>query len=645
MVSVASWSLPRPRRNGPPFYSKSNVVMVLEQVGVLLELQGANPFRVRSYQNASRTLAALEENLWSVTSENRLTDVKGIGKGIAGLISEALTKGTWGDIGNLYSSVPPGLIQMLSIPGLGPKRIKQFHDELGIDSIERLKVAGENGHLQELDRMGVKSEQKVLDGIELLKRFSGRRRLDVGLLYGEALETRIAAMEGVSRAQLAGSTRRRKETIGDLDIVAAVRPEDVETVTEQILTLPGIADVKGAGSSKVSIILGTEFFSEEVIESGLDGGVLEALGGDAYEEMASNTTIDAQVRLVPPHVFPFTLAYFTGSKEHNVRMRQRALDNGLRLNEFGLFPVDAVGDLKGIEAAEYSLPAENESDIYAHLDLQWVAPELREDSGEIEAAILGKLPNLMEPSMLKGSFHNHTTASDGTASLSQMAEAAQNLGWEFLGIADHSQILQIASGLSPEELVSQSEEIRELNENWSDKGTDFRLFHGNECDILPDGGLDYSDEERSILDHVVGSVHQLPTWVKRDEDENTEALITAIENPSFTILGHPTGRILGGRDGFAVDLHAVLRRMGELNAEGELKVVEINASPYRLDLDWRFCRYAKEQGVPISINPDAHSPQGLKDVWFGAQIARKGWLEETDILNCRSGADLEQLLW
>jgi len=645
MVSVASWSLPRPRRNGPPFYSKSNVVMVLEQVGVLLELQGANPFRVRSYQNASRTLAALEENLWLVTSENRLTDVKGIGKGIAGLISEALTKGTWGDIGNLYSSVPPGLIQMLSIPGLGPKRIKQFHDELGIDSIERLKVAGENGHLQELDRMGAKSEQKVLDGIELLKRFSGRRRLDVGLLYGEALETRIAAMEGVSRAQLAGSTRRRKETIGDLDIVAAVRPEDVETVTEQIVTLPGIADVKGAGSSKVSIILGTEFFSEEVIESGLDGGVLEALGGDAYEEMASNTTIDAQVRLVPPHVFPFTLAYFTGSKEHNVRMRQRALDNGLRLNEFGLFPVDAVGDLKGIEAAEYSLPAENESDIYTHLDLQWVAPELREDSGEIEAAIAGKLPDLMEPSMLKGAFHNHTTASDGTASLSQMAEAAQNLGWEFLGIADHSQILQIASGLSPEELVSQSEEIRTLNENWADKGTDFRLFHGNECDILPDGGLDYSDEERSILDHVVGSVHQLPTWVKRDEDENTEALITAIENPSFTILGHPTGRILGGRDGFAVDLHAVLRRMGELNAEGELKVVEINASPYRLDLDWRFCRYAKEQGVPISINPDAHSPQGLKDVWFGAQIARKGWLEQTDILNCRSGADLEQLLW
>ena len=645
MVSVASWSLPRPRRNGPPYYSKSNVVMVLEQVGVLLELKGANPFRVRSYQNASRTLGGLEEDLWAVTSEGRLTDVKGIGKGIAGLITEALTEGTWGEIGELYTSVPSGLIEMLAIPGLGPKRIKQFHDELQIESIDQLRVAGENGHLRELDRMGAKSEQKVLDGIELLKRFSGRRRLDVGLLYGEALEGRIAAMEGVSRAQLAGSTRRRKETIGDLDIVAAVLPEDVEVVTEQIVNLPGIADVKGAGSSKVSIILGTEFFSDEVVDSGLDGGVLEALGGDAYEEMASNTTIDAQVRLVPPHVFAFTLAYFTGSKEHNVRMRQRALDKGLRLNEFGLFPVDQVGDLKGIEAAKFSLPADNESDIYTHLDLHWVPPELREDSGEIEASLAGKLPQLMEPSMLKGAFHNHTTASDGTASLEQMAQAAQDLGWEFLGIADHSQILQVASGLSPDELISQSAEVRALNESWADRGVDFRLFHGNECDILPDGSLDYTDEERSILDHVVGSVHQLPTWMKRDEVENTEALIRAIEEPSFTILGHPTGRILGGRDGFPVDLHAVLRRMGELNAEGHLKIVEINASPYRLDLDWRYCRYAKEQGVPISINPDAHSTQGLKDVWFGAQIARKGWLEQNDIINCRSGAELEQLLW
>ena len=645
MVKVAGWSLPRPRRSGPPYYSKSNVVSVIEQVAVLLELKGANPFRFRSYQNAARTLGSLEEDLWTVTSEGRLTDIKGIGKGMAGLITEALEKGTWGDMGELYTSVPPGLIEMLSIPGLGPKRIKQFHDELGIESIQQLKVAAENGELQDLERMGKKSEQKVLDGIELLSRFAGRRRLNVGILYGQALESRVANMQGVQRAQLAGSARRRKETIGDLDIVAAVEPDDVENVSEQILGLQGIADVKGAGSSKISIILDTEFFSENTLDQSMDGGVLEALGGEAYEEMASNTTIDAQIRLVPPHVFAFTLAYFTGSKEHNVRMRQRALDQGLRLNEFGLFPVDKVGDLKGLEAAKFSLPAKDENDIYAHLGLQWVPPELREDSGEMGQAEKGTLPELVIPSMLKGAFHNHTTSSDGTASLRQMAEAAQEMGWEYLGISDHSQVLQVANGLSPERLVAQSLDVKALNEEWSDAGVNFRLFHGNECDIMPDGSLDFTNEERSVLDHVVGSVHQLSTWIKRDESENTETLIRAIEDPTFTILGHPTGRILGGRDGFDVDMHAVLRRMGELNSEGNLKVVEINASPYRLDLDWRFCKYAKEQGVPVAINPDAHSTQGLKDVWYGTQIARKGWLEKDDILNCRTGEELENLLW
>ena len=226
-----------------------------------------------------------------------------------------------------------------------------------------------------------------------------------------------------------------------------------------------------------------------------------------------------------------------------------------------------------------------------------------------------------------------------------MAKAAQALGWEYLGIADHSQVLQIANGLKPADLITQSEAIRALNESWADEGTDFRLFHGNECDILPDGSLDFTAEERGVLDHVVGSVHQLATWRNRDEDENTEMMIRAIEDDTFTILGHPTGRILGGRDGYEVDLHKVLRRMGELNAEGQLKAVEINASPYRLDLDWRLCKFARDQGVPIAINPDAHTTQGLKDVWFGVQIARKGWLAEADILNCRTGVELEQELW
>ena len=652
MVSVSGYSLPRARRDGPPYYSKSAIIAVLEQISVLLELNGANVFRVRAYQNASRALSGLELDLWAVTEAERLTEVKGIGKGLASLVTEALTYGTWGYIQSLFENTPPGLIEMLGIPGLGPKRIKQFHDELGIESIDELKAAAVEGALAGLERMGEKSQQKVLDGIDLLARFQGRRRLDVGLLYGEAFEARIAAIPGVQRAQLAGSTRRRRETIGDLDIVAAVEPDDVEAVTTSILEIPGIAEVKGAGESKVSIILGTEVFDDlESAASGstesgqdLDSGVLDALGGDAWEELATGTTIDAQVRMVPPHVFPYTLAYFTGSKEHNIRMRQASLERGLRLNEFGLFPIDAVGDAKGLEAAEHSLPATDEADIYAHLDLAWVPPELREDSGEMEVAAAGELPVLIEPSDLTGAFHNHTTYSDGVATLQQMADAAQHNGWEFLGIADHSQILNIGGrqiGLTPEQVEQQAAEIRAMNENWKDSSVDFRIFHGSECDILPDGSLDYTDEVRSIFSHVVGSVHQLPTWKKRDEVDNTEALIKAVENPTFTILGHPTGRILGGRDGFEVDLHAVLRRMGELNAEGELKVVEINASPYRLDLDWRFCKYAKEQGVPIAINPDAHSTKGLADVWFGVQVAKKGWLTKEDVINCRSGSQLE----
>lgn len=646
MASIHGWSLPRSRRDQPPFFSKSQVISVLEQVGILLQLVGANPFRIRAYQNAARTLSSHESDLWNEIQAGTLTEIKGVGKGIAGLISEALSEGTWGDLESLYEQVPKGLIEMLGVPGLGPKRIKQFYDELGIESIAELRSAAEEGALSTLPRMGKKMEEKIIEGIDLLARFTGRRRLDVGLMYGEAFETQVAAISGVQRAQLAGSARRRKESIGDLDVVAAVNLEDAQEVMEALISIPGVAEVKGAGDSKVSLILESTLFEHHNPSTTIDGAVLNALGGDAWEELEANSTIDAQVRLVPPHVFAYTMAYFTGSKEHNVRMRQRALDLGLRLNEFGLFPVDEAGDSKGYEAAKaYGLPSTEESDIYAHLGMKWVPPELREDTGEIEAAMSDKLPNLIEPTQVNGALHNHTTASDGTATLEEMAETAMNLKWQFLGIADHSESLNIGGrsiGIPNEEVAEQGEEIRSLNEKWVDSGVDFRLLHGSECDIFADGKLDYPENVRRNLSHVVGSVHALGSWKNRDEIENTEMLIRAIEDPTFTILGHPTGRIIGGRDGFPVDMHAVLRRMGELNQEGVLKACEINASPYRLDLDWRLCKYAKAQGVPIVINPDAHAPQGLTDVWFGVQIARKGWLESEDILNCLTGAEIEQ---
>ena len=643
VVKSSGWSLPKARSEGPPFITKSQIVTVLEQAGVLLELDGANRFRVIAYQNASRALASLEEDLLVVVNEERITEVKGIGKGLGALITEAVLKGSWGGLPSLYERVPPGLMEIVGIPGLGPKRARTLYEELGVDSVESLKAACEMGHIAPLSGFGDKSQQKYLDGIELLRRYQGRSRMDVGLLYGQALEERVSAIPGVIRAELAGSARRRRETIGDLDIVVGAKPEDHNSVIEAILAFPGIAEVKGHGESKVSLILEADMLGGTGGHGSVDVQLAETL-----RERSSDATIDAQVRIVAPVAFPFTLAYFTGSKEHNIRMRQTAIGRGLRLNEFGLFPEEAAGDSIGMEAAKHTLECADEADIYDHLGMSWVPPEMREDMGEIEAAAEGGvgLPTLIEPSDIKGTLHNHTVASDGTASLEEMAEAAMNLGWEYLGIADHSEVLNIGGrqiGVSATDVPGQAESIRALNEKWRDSGTDFRLLHGSECDILVDGSLDYPDEVRNSLSHVVGSVHALGSWRGRDEIANTEALIRAVEDPTFTVLGHPTGRILQGREGFPVDMHAVLRRMGEINAEGELKAVEINASPYRLDLDWRLCKYAKEQGVPVCINPDAHDTDGLRNFWFGVQVARKGWLSAEDVLNTRSGAQMESL--
>ena len=644
MVKTSGWSLPEPRAEGPPFLTKSQIASALEQVAVLLELDGANRFRVIAYQNASRALASLEEDLLTVVKEERITDVKGIGKGLGGLITEAVLQGTWGDLPSLYEKIPPGLMEIVEIPGLGPKRARTMYEELGVDSVEALKVACETGHVAPLSGFGEKSQQKYLEGIELLRRYQGRSRMDVGLLYGRSLEDKISSMSGVILAQLAGSARRKRETIGDLDIVVGANSQDHDSVIQSILELPGIAEVKGHGESKVSLILESNVLGGSMGESSMDANLAEA-----FLERSSDATIDAQVRIVTPEAFPFTLAYFTGSKEHNIRMRQAAIDRGLRLNEFGLFSEEDAGDAIGMEAAKHTLKCSTEEDIYSNLGMKWVPPELREDTGEIEAAVDGGvgLPRLIEPSDIRGALHNHTIASDGTATLEEMSAAAIELGWEYLGIADHSEVLNIGGrqiGVPAADLAAQADSIRTLNEQWRDSNQDFRLLHGSECDILVDGSLDYDDDTRNSLSHVIGSVHALGSWRNRDELTNTEALIRAIEDPTFTVLGHPTGRILQGREGFPVDMHAVLRRMGDLNSEGQLKAVEINASPYRLDLDWRLCKYARDQGVPVCINPDAHDTNGLRDYWYGVQIARKGWLSSADVLNTRSGAEIEALL-
>lgn len=633
-----SWKLPKPRANGPPYFSRNQISTALHQMAILLELGGAVVFRTRSYQNASRLIGSLSQDLGELVETKEIFNLKGIGKGLGSAISQAVGEGKWPeDWVKLHDETSEGLIEMLGIPGVGPKKIKALHDELGINSVADLQEACVKNEVAPMAGFGAKSQQKILDGIDLLARFSARRRLDIGLRYGQTFLSMIEKLDGVQRAELAGSARRRRETIGDLDIVAAVVPEDVESVTNQILSLKGIADTKGAGDSKVSVILDTSIFEEGFSLGHLDANVLDAIGGESYEQLESGGTIDAQVRLVPPHVFPYTLAYFTGSKEHNIRMRQKAMDVGLKLNEFGLMPET---ELTGLEAAKTSLPAETEADIYKHLGLDYVIPELREDLGEIEASASNSLPELISLSDVKGSLHNHTTLSDGEASLEEMADAARRMGWNWLGIADHSPTLQIANGASADDLLLQHERIVKYNSEWKSDGIDFRLFSGVESDILEDGKLDHPDDVLSQIDYVVASVHAMTKWRNRDESQNTEDLLKCLDHPATTVLGHPTGRILQGREGYDVDLHTVLEYMADANKDGILKAVELNASPYRLDLDWRMCKRAKELGVPVVINPDAHSIQGLGDIDYGVMVARKGWLENSDILNTMSGDEL-----
>ncbi|MGB1589040.1 MAG: helix-hairpin-helix domain-containing protein [Candidatus Poseidoniaceae archaeon] len=633
-----SWKLPKPRANGPPFFSRNQVSTALHQMAILLELGGAVVFRTRSYQNASRLIGSLSQDLGELVETKEIFNLKGIGKGLGAAITQAVGEGKWPeDWVKLHEETSEGLIEMLGIPGVGPKKIKALHDELGINSVADLQEACVKNEVAPLSGFGAKSQQKILDGIDLLARFSARRRLDIGLRYGQTFLSMIEKLDGVQRAELAGSARRRRETIGDLDIVAAVIPENVESVTNQILSLKGIADIKGAGDSKVSVILDTSIFEEGFSLGHLDANVLDAIGGESYEQLESGGTIDAQVRLVPPHVFPYTLAYFTGSKEHNIRMRQKAMDKGLKLNEFGLMPET---ELTGIEAAKTSLPAENESDIYAHLGLDYVIPELREDLGEIEASATNSLPDLISLSDVKGSLHNHTTMSDGEASLEEMADAARRMGWNWLGIADHSPTLVIANGASADDLILQHQKIVDYNTEWKNEGVDFRLFSGVESDILEDGKLDHPDDVLSQIDYVVASVHAMTKWRNRDESQNTEDLLKCLDHPATTVLGHPTGRILQGREGYDVDLHTVLEYMSDANKDGNLKAVELNASPYRLDLDWRMCKRAKELNVPVVINPDAHSIKGLGDIDYGVMVARKGWLEHSDVLNTLSGEEL-----
>jgi DNA polymerase (family X) len=572
--------------------TKNEIADVLTEIGTLLELKGENPFKTRAYLSGARVLESLEQaELDALIRDEKLDTVKGIGAALVQKITELHTTGRLEFFETLKASIEPGLIEMLDVPGLGPKKIKAIHDQLGVATIADLVAACTDGRVAALAGFGEKSQEKILTGIRNREAYGKRH------LWWEANDVAAKIVEGlralpqVARAEAAGSLRRGMETVGDLDFIVAAT--DVEPVVEWFVTRPGVQEVTARGETKASV---------------------------RYE-----TGLQADLRLVPAEQFAFALHHFTGSKDHNVQMRQRALARGLSLSEWGLVPADGEGTAKE-RAADGTAGAQvkDETGLFAELGLAYIPPELREGLEEIEAAEAKTLPRLVEAADLRGAFHNHTTASDGRNTLIEMTAAAEALGWDYLGIADHSKSSFQANGLSEERLAAQVEEIRALNASGRFKT---HVFTGTECDILTDGRLDYADGVLATLDYVVVSVHNAFT---QSEADMTARIIRAIENPHTTMLGHVTGRLLLRREAYRVDFAKIIDA-----AIANEVVIELNASPWRLDLDWRHWRKAAERGLVCSINPDAHETEGLAYVRAGINSARKGWLTKEAILNTR----------
>lgn len=570
--------------------TKDDVAAALEEIGTLLALTGENDFKVRAYANAARTIAQLEGDLAAMVADGSLADVRGIGEALVEKISTLVTTGKLPYLDELKASVPPGLVEMLRLPGIGPKKVKALHDTLGVNTIAELKNACIAEKVAGLKGFGKKTQDKILEGIAFLDVVGKRVRIDLAAPLGERLLEQIRAMPGVIRAELCGSLRRRRDTAKDIDILASSK--NPAPIMEAFVSLPEVIQVVGHGETKSSIVAALSIHGEKVV-------------------------LNADLRVVKDSEFPYALAYFTGSKEHNIRVRQRAIERGWSLNEYAL---------SGSKAPKCT----TEEAIYDALGLEFVPPELREDTGEIEAAEARKLPKLLEIQDIRGVFHNHTTASDGTASLEEMAIAARDLGFEYFGVGDHSRSLTVANGLSPDRVKQQWAAIDELNARL--KG--IHIFKGTECDILEDGRLDYDDELLAGFDYVVASVH---TLFHLPEAKQTERICRALAHPLVTMLGHATGRLLLRRDGYRIDLEAVLRAAAEHG-----KIIEINAQPMRLDLDWHWVKRARAAGILLAINPDAHSTAELALFRYGVDVARRGWLMKDNVLNTRPLKEVER---
>ena len=563
---------------------KDAVAEVLKEIGVLLELKGENPFKTRAYVNGARTLEGLTEPLETLIQEERLGEVKGIGKALVEKITELVETGELEYYTNLKASIPAGLIEMLDVQGMGPKKVKALHDKLDIESIEALEAACEAGQVAELDGFGKKSEEKILESIAFKRQHASHHHRHKMLIAAEPILDDLRSHPDVIRCGIAGSLRRGKEVSGDIDFLVSAK--DSADIIEAFTTRDGILSVLAAGGTKASVLL--------------EGG------------------IQADLRVVEDSEFASALAYFTGSKEHNIVMRQRAIDRGLRLNEYGLFK-----STEETRDPELRLDCKTEEDIFAALDLTYVPPELREDRGEFTAAESGDIPRLIEWTDLKGSLHNHSNWSDGHESLEEIAEHMSGLGLAYWAVTDHSKASFQANGLDEARVEKQLKEIATVNQKLEDDGNAFRLLSGIEVDVLKKG-LDFEDDLLAQLEVVVASLHVAGS----DEKGNTKRLIAAAQNPHVHMLGHLSGRLLLERAPQKLNQQAVIDACAETGTW-----IELNANPYRLDLDWRHWQYAKSRGVKCVINCDAHRAEHAGFLRIGTAIARKGWLAKEDVVN------------
>jgi DNA polymerase (family X) len=573
--------------------TRDEAVQILERIAILLELKGENPFKIRAYRTGAEIVQGYGDDIMRLAAEGKLAGIKGLGDALRDKLHEMATTGRLEFYEKLKAEFPETLFELFQVQGLGPKKIAALYGELGVGSIADLKRACASGEAAKLSGFGAKTVEKILESIAFREQHAAEFTAEQ--VYGTA-QTVLEALRQhprVTRAEVCGSFRRGKETVHDLDFLVATKQP--EAVIEDFVRLPLVAKVIAQGGTKASI--------------------------------HTANGLQCDLRAVSSREFPFALTYFTGSKEHNVILRQRALDKGWSLNEYAFTPVE------GKDAPPIP-PVHDEADLYRALGLDLVEPELRENLGEFEAAEHGGLPHLVQTENLRGVFHNHTTASDGAATLREMAEAAQELGLQYIGISDHSKSSFQANGLNEQRLRVQIDEVRLLNQEFNPKV--FRVFSGTEVDILKDGSLDFADELLSQLDFVVASVHQL---FNLPEGEMTRRIIRAIENPYVTMLGHLTGRLLLTRPGYAVDIPAIIEAAAATGT-----IIELNANPWRLDMDWRWWRLARGKGVKCSINPDAHSPRELQGVLFGVRSARKGWLTRKDVVNCLPLGEIEEEL-